>query len=222
MSMYAMCGAVACAGSLPSFHSDDCLAEGKVREVDTDQCIVDPLKVRARPAVQAVLKAFGMPDTRVKFLGCEYSCFAAGPTGSGLKDPKYLIIYPMGRQFSSATHLAPITHELAHAYQMELAGSYAQVRNKYKSSKQIELDADFLTGLIFRNFISSAQVGDYQQNLSLFGTYFEGDVEAHGTPTERGASFLFGYNLRFAEYSNDIKKANNEFRNNLFGYAEEP
>ncbi|MFO1219648.1 MAG: hypothetical protein U1E89_14875 [Burkholderiaceae bacterium] len=89
-------------------------------------------------------------------------------------------------------YLAPIVHELAHVMQMRIAGGLAALRASGLDSRQIELGADFLAGFVFSEALRHVDIDEFQNNLSLIGSYYERTDEAHGTPAQRVSAFRIG------------------------------
>jgi hypothetical protein len=159
------------------------------------------------------MKFLEIPPKIVTFKGCEKLAFSAYPSMS-VGEGAYIITYPKEVE---ADFLAPTLHELSHIMQMEVSGGLPMLRNIYKSSKKIELEADYLTGVIFSNVFPQAQLHEFEQNILLTGMYVESDLTAHGTPDQRIVAFRLGV---FGESPNEkegIRDKSKNFRENLYG-----
>jgi hypothetical protein len=190
------------------------VVEGKSR-VPVGPCPSDDaLKLAADPDVQTAIRALGLKPQLLRFKGCKQSPFSAAPESTGGTGRRYVISYPTGIEGSYA---APITHELAHVLQMEVAGGLEALRRKH-NSKQIELGADYLTGIVFGQALSHLELKQFQHNLSLIGLYVERSEAAHGTPDQRTAAFRFGVNVKFVEdLKSDFRFASEYFFDNVYG-----
>ena len=193
--------------------SSDCLFSSTPNVPRPQKCSVDdPLSLAQERNIQEVISAFGLTTVHIKFKGCEFAEFATGPTAA---TQTFVITYPLIENRSEATYLAPITHELAHVFQIVNAGSYASLRQI--SIKRIELGADFLTGVIFANFLKNVDINKFQHNLNLIGLYNDIPETAHGTPEERIGAFRRGVHLPFENFSRQFRNVNKEFQDNVFG-----
>ena len=173
----------------------------------------DPLGVGNDPSVRSAMKSLGIVAEKVRFKGCGGQPFAVyldAPTSK----TTYVITYPSER---STTYLAPVLHELAHVMQMETNGGLDRVREKYKISKRIELEADYMTGLLFATEFPSADLKAFEQNLGLIGLYYESNGAAHGTPFERNNAFRRGAFTKLGEIDPDLRKASVDFQRNIYG-----
>ena len=150
-------------------------------------------------------------------MGCQKAPFS---TREEEDEASYRITYPVLSARALEDYLAPMTHELAHVYQLQLAGSYAKLTRSY-SIRRIELGADYLTGVIYRNYLHNNTVVQFEHNLQLIGKYRESDSEAHGRPEQRVAAFRFGFHLPFDDFKRDLQLANREFQLSRYGTLEE-
>lgn len=178
-------------------------------------CIdADPLKLAEDTDVRTVMQLFGIHLNKVRFKGCTNSRFSVTPdVKSEAGDQRYIVTYPIDIVQS---YVAPITHELAHILQMEIAGGLDPLRDAF-TSKRVELGADFLAGIVFSNSLLHIDINRFQHNLSLMGQYVELDVDAHGSPSQRNAAFRTGAYWNFDAWNRDIRRVNNEFQQNHYG-----
>lgn len=169
----------------------------------------DPQKLASDKKVRAAIQALGLNDVAIRFNGCKTARYSAAPDEG---PRRYVITYP---SVDGESHIAPITHELAHVLQMEIAGSLQALQRN--PSRKIELGADYLTGIVFVQHLSDIGYNEFQHNLSLIGLFVELDATAHGTPAQRTAAFRFGANLKFEEMDRSIRRAYEEFLSDAYG-----
>jgi hypothetical protein len=175
---------------------------------------VDPLNLANDPDILKVMRAFGIEPDKVHFKGCKKLRFSAAPDGMAKEgDHQYLVTYPIE---AAQSYVAPITHELAHVLQMEMAGGLVPLRDAF-GSKRVELGADFLTGIVFSNFLQYINVNQFQHNLELMGLYVEFEEKAHGTPEQRAQAFRYGVYFNFDNVKRDISMASDHFQSNIYG-----
>ena len=174
----------------------------------------DPLNIADDPDIRNVMKALGIELGKVRFKGCKNIRFSVNedrmPARAG---QVYLITYTNEAEQS---YVALITHELAHVLQMEMAGGYRPLRDAF-ISKRIELGADYLTGIIYSNYLKNNNINQFQHHLSLLGQYLELDEDAHGTPSQRSGAFRFGLFFDFTTVDRDIRKASENFQFDVYG-----
>lgn len=170
----------------------------------------DPMNLANDKKVRAVIRAFGLDAVAIRFNGCKTARYSAAPDEG---PRRYVITYP---SVGGESHIAPITHELAHVLQMEIAGSLQALQRS--PSRKVELGADYLTGIVFIQHLSDIGYNEFQHNLSLIGQYVEMDATAHGTPAQRTAAFRFGANLKFEEVDRNIRRAYEEFLSDSYGH----
>jgi hypothetical protein len=176
----------------------------------------DPLRFAKDADLAGVIRAFGIRPESIEFTGCDggvFSTAVAQFNGSSNAANRYLITYPSGAKNG---FLAPITHELAHVVQIEIAGGLERLQDSLES-KRIELGADFLTGIVFSHALKGAGLGEFQNNLSLMGLYRDSSIEAHGTPNQRTAAFRRGVFFNFADVNENFRRASQEFEENIYG-----
>jgi hypothetical protein len=174
----------------------------------------DPLNLSRNADVGRVLQALGVRPHLIRFRGCEGGLFSAEDTelNPAADAARYAVSYRMG----TTKYLAPITHELAHVWQMESVGGYRTLRDALPS-RRIELAADYLTGIVFSQALRHLDLSEFQQNLSLRGLYYEADLDAHGTPVQRNNAFRLGFRLNFDSMNRDYRKASDDFQANVYG-----
>jgi hypothetical protein len=130
------------------------------------------------------MSVLGIPNDAVKFKACPGGRFSARPSGN--TTAPYIVEYPSE---AKSGYLSPITHELAHVFQMQKAGGLEPLRRNFETRK-IELGADFITGLVYSKMLSHMKLADFETNLELAGSY---RVDAtHGLPTHRTTAFRLG------------------------------
>lgn len=172
----------------------------------------DPLNIRNNADVLKIMKALGINRNKVRFKGCSNLRFSAAMDSTlSVTNRRYLITYPIE---ANNSYISPITHELVHVLQMEIYGGLIPLRSSIKSSKRIELGADYISGIVFSKFLRHLDFYDFMDNLSLIGLYVENAAEAHGTPPQRVAAFRSGF---YETLEQDIKDANNYFQDQVYG-----
>lgn len=178
-------------------------------------CRPDPVALNANPNVAQAVQGYGLAETRIAFVGCAQGRYATRRLPSLLPGARaYEIRYPQNGEDISA-YVGPIAHELAHVYQLERAGSMQALRAS-QSSRQIELGADFLAGVILRNATRGLGPGVFHISLDVMGKYYEDDHDAHGTPEQRVEAFRRGYFLLYANVGGDMPSAGRYFDEEVF------
>jgi hypothetical protein len=176
----------------------------------------DPLGLAKNVDIAKVTRALNIRSELVRFRGCDDGLFSTAEeqvSGSSQATTRYVITYPSG---SRTDFLAPITHELAHVLQIEMAGGLKPLQDSLES-KRIELGADFLTGIVFSFALKEAGLGEFQHNLSLMGLYRDSSSNAHGSPTERTSAFRRGVFFDFANVGMNFPRASQYFQANIYG-----
>jgi hypothetical protein len=176
----------------------------------------DPLNLGKDAKLAKVMQAFGIVPSHVRFKGCKGLLFSATPDPNAPGAGRYLVRYPVE---VGDDYLAPTTHELAHVLQMSLeGGSEALWKSRKGESKRIELEADFLTGVVFKQVLPDARLTDFQNNILLTGLFEEERADAHGTSSQRTAAFRTGYFLQREEKDiPDLRTAARYFQANEYG-----
>ncbi|GAB3359215.1 hypothetical protein GCM10027430_30780 [Lysobacter tyrosinilyticus] len=172
----------------------------------------DPLKLSRSEQVRQVMDYLSIEPSAVRFNGCKGALYAADIDPASGSRPGYLITYPAE---IDDRYLAPITHELAHVMQMQIAGGKDALRQA-RSPLKIELGADFVTGIVFREKLSQRPWGEFQNNIKLTGLYRERAYDAHGTPAQRSAAFRFGLHFPFSEDVPDVRIASSYFMDVMY------
>lgn len=204
--------------SHPQRASVPCLfANDQPYEFDVRTCRADPMRISQKENIRAAIKSLAPGNVSLIFLGCAGAPFSTRP---GEADASYTIYYPILPRSAPDDYVAPLIHELSHVYQLQLSGSYAKLTHSY-SMRRIELGADYLTGVVIRNYLNSSNPTQFEHNLQLVGKYRETDTEAHGRPEQRVAAFRYGFHLPFEEFKQDLRLANREFQRNRYGDLED-
>lgn len=200
-----------------SLSTRDCLfathADGKELKPCADN---DPLMLHASTKLELAKQALKIPAGRVSFRGCtgqRFATYIESATKSG--EYKYVVTYPSE---TPDDYLAPMIHELAHVMQLEDAGgSKSAVRNaRGNKSLRIELEADYLTGIVFSQILKTDSVVAFQHNKTFAGMFKEDEYDAHGTPSQRTSAFRMGYYQTLDEDLPDIKTAALHFQANVY------
>lgn len=199
--------ALACAGTSAVQPQSNCLYSATVgasKRVVVPCGDEDPQNLGKNKDIQGALRAFGIDPRSIRFRACDDGRFSASPDA---RPPfRYVISYP---RRLTAVPIAPIVHELAHAFQMEHAGGLESLRTR--PSLQVELAADFLTGLVLSRHLKHVSVMEFQANLALIGLFEELPITAHGTPAQRVAAFRRGVNYELNLPTIDFRTAHEDF-----------
>ena len=185
--------------------------------VKREGCRPDPLKLLQLNDLKVAMDVLHVPKDRLEFEGCTQTRFTTSPPAAAIPGHgKYKIYYPVvGR--SDEDYVGPIIHELAHVYQLESIGSSSKLLDKY-SMLQIELGADYMTGIVAGHYLQGARPKVFQDNLELVGLYREDDSGAHGTPNQRNAAFRLGYFLPSSKFGSQIAQAYQEYDDDGFPF----
>jgi hypothetical protein len=179
----------------------------------------DPLDLSNNLNILNIINALGLNRASIKFKGCRNHPFLVRDYGIGPSGGRqYTIYYPDDPQVVDERYIAPITHELAHVWQMEVAGGINALEKEIPQSKRVELGADHLMGYIYAKILRHMKINEFQNNMSLIGAYVELDEEAHGTPSQRTNAFRRGVFLPSDRSKRDIRIVNDDFQAN--GYAD--
>ncbi|MFM0390766.1 hypothetical protein [Paraburkholderia phytofirmans] len=193
--------------------SDACLFSRVTVELPPSGCNGDSLGLRHLHSIDTMVKAYSIGNVSIDFIGCTTVAFKTQPDGTG-PTQACTIYYPSG--YEQSTYLAPIAHELAHVFQLQDAGGLDSLQRKYSSLK-IELEADFLAGVIFKNFLTDANAESFHTNLNLIGKFRELKWKEHGSPAQRAAAYQRGLNLNFSDYEMNMRAVHAKFQNDVFG-----
>jgi len=176
----------------------------------------DPLRLSSDPDVRAVMATLSINPAQVTFHGCESGRFATFEEFTSGITTKYTVTYS---DKNPRTYLAPITHELAHIFQMESAGGREKLAAALnRESKRIELGADYLAGIIYGGLLENtgrATANEFQNSIDVGGLYYESVMTAHGTPSQRTAAFRLG--LIAGPSITDLHAANAHFQEDEYG-----
>ena len=149
-------------------------------------CGADVKGIGMDPNVLAVMQTFNIPTNVVVFQACPGGRFSVMPDSTDSK--RFLVRYP---STARGNYLAPIVHELAHVVQMRNAGGLDAL-NPRENSRRIELGADFLAGLAFKESLKHLNGVDFETNLQLAGSY-NVEINDHGLPEHRTQAFRRGW-----------------------------
>ena len=176
------------------------------------RCSDDPLELIRSAFTTTAIKILQLSD-HPQLSGCINGSYQIQPllTSSGSIDG-YRIFYPFEDNIENTDYHAPLAHELAHIYQLERAGGWAEFLEEFDSRTR-ELGADFLTGIVFARSNKVGRLNAFQTNLNLVGAYYEADDLAHGCPEERTMAFRFGYFAANAHPNKDTDELYEEFLN---------
>jgi hypothetical protein len=184
----------------------------------------DPLGIADNQDIASAIRYLAIDPDDIRFNGCPRGEFAVGLDPLRADGRGYLIMYPVdvGDRF-----VAPVTHELAHVLQIQVAGSMSILQAQ--NSKRIELGADFITGIVFHALFESdirtdmrglaaakRRRGEFANNIRLTGSYIEESGDAHGDPSDRSTAFRWGLNFRFREEVPDVRVASSYFADVLY------
>jgi hypothetical protein len=193
-----------------------CLYGANENDLEQEGCVSDPLKLSEQPEIKMAIKGFSLENVQINFKGCKRTSLHVSPKILDATHFRYEISYPILEQ-SKARYIAPIFHEIAHIFQLEKIGNYNALIDKY-SSRRIELEADFLAGVLLANFQKNLNQDEFLLSLQVLGKYREADTDAHGTPEQRSSAFLMGANLSFDKFNRQFLKIHEEFQDNTYGY----
>jgi hypothetical protein len=134
----------------------------------------------------------GLLADQIDFIGCATAPFLTQVISS-VPPYRFRITYPTKGDPSRREHIAPILHEIGHAYQLKPFGSKKKLLASLDGSiERAELGADFLAGLAAQRL--KMNPGDFETNLSLMGSYHSKNSESHGRPEDRAMAFRYGWN----------------------------
>lgn len=211
-----LAGAALAADTSPS--PNDCLFATHAGGIDQRPCAdQDPLMLRVNTKIGLARHALGISASHITFRGCvgqPFKTYVDSNTKNG--DRNYVITYPSETE---DPYLAPIVHELAHVMQLEVAGgSKEAVRGaRQNTSLRVELEADYLTGMVFSQALKSDGTAAFQHSQIFAGMFKEMESDAHGTPSQRNSAFRQGYFQPIGDDMPDIKTAANHFQANVYG-----
>lgn len=193
-------------------------APSKDGKAEDKECVSgeDPEKLAKDPDIAKAIRAFGLEKENIYFAGCVGGIFKTEDVSPISSVHEYKISYPLyvekmaegNAERKMSSYVAPITHELAHVFQIRNAGSMRALKDQRKII-DIELSADFLSGLAFSETQNIKNINYYQQNLALVGLYNESLLDAHGTWSQRVAAFRYGV---FLKDKHNTHQAESSFR----------
>ena len=176
-------------------------------------CSSDPLGFAQNDSIRRAIDLFGLSGARIKFLGCTTTEFqTSAPPGIDDDDLAFKIYYPVTDALQPRDYVAPLIHELGHAFQIKQVGSIAEL--KRLESRRIELGADFLAGLVFGKS-GEMKLAQFHASTELIGRYREKSNE-HGTPEQRGYAFRFGVFFEKNHGVMNVEAANAQFQRDDF------
>jgi hypothetical protein len=182
--------------------------ETNIQPVD---CNDDPMHLREQQEIRIAIDALEISAVPFTFKGCRKAPFQVSP--DTLVGTEYVVYYELTNASSTADYLAPVIHELSHVFQLKLAGGMNALTTKY-SRDRIELEADFLTGIVLANYLRDVPTAAFQSNLNLVGRYRETKPQ-YGTPERRVAAFRRG--LFFPDAKKGMTVAHLKFQGDIFG-----
>ena len=179
----------------------------------------DPENLAANPHIKRAIAALGLERESIVFAGCEGGRFKTDDVSPVSSEHEFKISYPTFPDFKLdstssnqiSPYVAPITHELSHVFQIKRSGSIEALKEKNKII-EIELAADFISGVVFAKTQNIANINAYQQSLALVGLYQESMDDAHGTWAQRVTAFRYG---AFYDSSKSLLEAEAKFRKSL-------
>jgi hypothetical protein len=176
-------------------------------------CTNDPLSFASDKSIVAAEESLALDRRDIVWFGCQHGGFSVRQEG---ESTRYKIEYPVGEGGGHDLFLAPAVHELAHIFQMRIAGGQDELLKQF-TSMRIELGADFLTGVIYENYLKQETAIDFQGNLQVMGVYLERENIAHGSPEQRVGAFRFGRNEPLAPTADPLRSAHRKFQSQYFG-----
>jgi len=189
--------------------ANDCLyaftSDGKSITACEDH---DPLSLKDNPDILKVMRYADIDPQSVYFRGCDQGDFYVSELDNG----KSVVNYDASIQIGQL--LAPVVHELMHVLQIRSANGLVALREQL-GSLPLELEADYMAGVIYTRLFSARELKEFEQNLKLTGRYKENAAQAHGTPEQRDVAFRFGVFLRDDQIS--ITELRNYFEGDVLG-----
>ena len=181
---------------------------------DAAGCSSDPLGFAGDAAIRNAIQQLGLTGAAIEFVGCTTGEFqTSSPPGIDDSDLRFRIYYPVAGDLKRADYIAPLSHELGHAFQVRQAGSMARLKQSFES-RQIELGADYLAGLIASRS-GGMKLAQFQANVNLVGRYRESS-DAHGTPVQRSYAFRYGFFFDRNQAGRTLDEAYTKFHDDFF------
>lgn len=201
--------------------SAGCLFAGPPTDQGQRGCANDLLGFSKAALIQRVISIYSLNSVEIEFIGCNHVEFQTAQ-GDLVGEPHtYKVFYPLDKSLTRDDYIAPLTHEIAHVRQMESAGGYLPLLAKFEI-KRVELEADYLAGVVFRSLSESVSMDQFQHNLILAGLYHDSRTEPHGTPEQRLRAFRYGHTQNTYRSGADIDRARAEFQRDTYGEVIEP
>lgn len=184
----------------------------------------DVLNFGKNPKILEAINALGLKGENITFSACANGRFSTSDVGPKENQHIFKISYPIYPNASRSTHeddgiaelyIPPLTHELSHVYQLKYIGNIQHLTTRVPMPN-VELEADFLSGIIFSRTQDAATINYYQRNLSLVGLYTESSTDAHGTWEARVSAFRRGAFLESRIGKTEIAKADNIFQYDIY------
>ena len=202
----AILAAIGFAPALAQPATEDCLYDGP-GAMPGRGCQPDPYGVAREEAVAQAIRGLALDPAQISFAGCREGSFGTSVTRGSSRPFLYRINYPISDSYRFGDYVGAVTHELAHAQQLEAFGSVCALRNHFDpaprqpnsgcgnaGSDRIELGADFVAGLLFRRHLR-LDPNVYLRGLALLGDYRTGGAATHGSPESRTGAFRMGYHF---------------------------
>src|ERR1700687_4468000 len=173
----------------------DCLnsnsSEKPFNLAEHTECKNDKANLSKYPEVVETENMLGLTSDQVTFIGCAVAPFRSRMVDLG-PPFHFEILYTFDANFVAADYVAPILHEIGHAYQFKKAGN--PIKLLESPIERLELGADFLAGLAASK-LGIKNPNLFERTLSLVGSY-EAKSDPHGTPEDRTQSFRYGFFYR--------------------------
>jgi len=176
------------------------------QRVQVKECMSDSLNMARNDDIRRIADALKIDMKQLIFRGCRTSIFSAKQDDDS---GKYLVTY--STDATPSEMLAVMAHELAHVRQMMSPETLVP-----STSKQMELGADFVAGLLYGRLFPDRSLMEFQNNLQLLARYNEVDEEAHGTPSQRTSAFRMGVFRNMDEHDSDYGQALAFFYHDLY------
>jgi hypothetical protein len=176
--------------------------------------LLDESKLSDDKRVKHVIKSLGLNAAEISFRSCAGQPYHVSANQQRNENTIFVITYPLP---VDKHYIAAITHELSHVKQIKVAGGMEALQNSYiNRSKELELEADYISGVVFSSDLISFTINDFQHGLPLMGRYRELSHEAHGKPEERTSAFRLGLFLVSREGPHTIDDAMKKFREGIY------
>ncbi|SEJ77743.1 hypothetical protein [Pseudomonas sp. NFR16] len=170
------------------------------------------------------IDALGLKGESITFSGCANGRFSTSDISPKEDQHIFRISYPIYPDASQSSHddqgiaelyIPPLTHELSHVFQIKYIGNVHHLTTRMPMPN-VELEADFLSGIVFTRTQDAATINYYQRNLSLVGLYNDSSTDAHGTWEARVSAFRRGAFLESKVGKVEIAKADDIFQYDVY------